>query len=233
MYPSLDEHDLFNNFTPTQVFLAYKKFNWGNGNKELINNSVSYIMSIFDKYDFDGSGRLNPNELINMVVRENIKYDTMSIVEADKNKGKDLSALIFSSSNSAQCKNCFKDFVEKEFSIIFNYIDCNRSLSIMAEEIWEGFRLFKLESRKYDMYSCKNIRTSSVNDFVLKAMKKVKAHLNFEEFSQGILIGYANRYVSKKEVLKEGDESLSNKEARWENKGLLDKNCKLIGSMKD
>lgn len=234
LFPSIDDFDLFNNFTPTQVFLAYKKFKWGTATKELENNSVNYIMSIFDKYDFDGSGRLSPHELISMVIRENIKYESMSIVEAEMNKSSDSGSffnLFTSNNNSNQCQHCFKDFVEKELSVIFNYIDCNRSLSIMSEEIWEGFRFFKVENKKYDLYSCNNVRTSSTNDFVLKAMKKVKAHVNFEEFSKGILLGYANRYVSQKQVLKVNDESLSFKNSRWGNNGLLDLNCQLMNSM--
>ena len=88
--------------------------------------------------------------------------------------------------------------------------------------MWEAFRHLKRGSNSnfYSLYSCqyyKNIRTFSVNDFILKSQKSHMGQINFKEFRLGILLGYWNRQISNSQIF--FSDEMNQKFERWTDNG--------------
>jgi len=166
------------------------------------------IKELFDRYDWNGNGRLDPREFIFFSIAEN--------------KG------IFEKSSS---KNPFKDVIETLLEPIFSFADCNDEGKVTSEQLWKTFEKLKCK-KKYDIFTCalkgsdQSYRTSSVNDLIIKNSKEIEGYLNKNEFIKGILLGYWDRQTTNTEILK-GDEK-AKKNERWMNNGEKDKECEEI-----
>jgi len=164
----------------------------------------------FDKFDFNGDGKLDMYEFI-----------LFSIIHNKPIFGK------------GQCikDTCFDDIFKEIIDPMFQFFDCDKSGSISSEEIWKGLRLLKRgKDIKYNIFTCqlkldmdKDYRTISVNDFVLLNSEKIDGYLDLDEFRAGILLGLWNRQVSPFEIV--SDDKLTKKTDRWDNDGADDKMC--------
>lgn len=177
-----------------------------------VNSTPTYgenpIKELFDRYDWNGNGRLDPREFI-----------FFSIIE---NKG------IFEKTSQ---KNHYKDVIETILEPIFSFADCNDEGKVTSEQLWKTFEKLKCKSR-FDIFSCtlkgsdQSYRTSSVNDLIIKNSKEFEGYLNKNEFIKGILLGFWDRQTTSTEILK-GDEK-AKKNERWTNNGEKDKECEEI-----
>jgi hypothetical protein len=164
----------------------------------------------FDKFDFNGDGRLDLYEFI-----------LFSIIHNKPIYGQ------------KQCITnlCYDDIFAEVIDPMFQFFDCDKSGQISAEEIWKGLRLLKRpKDEKCNIFSCKlkldlekDYRTISVNDFVLLNDGKVEGYLDLEEFRSGILLGFWNRQVSPWDIV--DDDKYTKKTDRWDNDGADDKMC--------
>ena len=80
------------------------------------------------------------------------------------------------------------------------------------EKIVNGIKNLNRGTKLYVMYSCVvkegHLRTNSVNDFVIKSMKKTNPYLTKEEFRSGIFIGYWTRQVTEDSIVLNDDINL-------------------------
>jgi hypothetical protein len=185
-----------NYVTVPQIKIAIDKWRWIINTKRL--NKAKYFV---DKYDFNGDGRLNLREfLLGMIIENRNNLD-----------------------GYYSCKNCMEDVINNKIDIIFKYISYNRFEYITAEDIWEAFRHLKRGSNSnfYSLYTCqyyKNIRTFSVNDFILKSQKSHMGQINLKEFRLGILLGYWNRQIANSKIF--FSDEMNQKFERWTDDGL-------------
>lgn len=166
------------------------------------------ILTLLNKYDFDGDGRLNPNEFLLLSIKNNAKI-----------------------LGTSQCQtNCYASFINDVIDPYFAYVDCDSDGFIGAEELWESLRHLKREGKGYNIFNCKingnglprDVRTDSINDFVLKNSKIKNGKLNLQEFRSAILTGFVNRQVTNKNIL---TEVVSDIAQRWSNNGEIDIRC--------
>jgi len=196
-----------NSFAIPEISEIFKAFNW-----DFQADVISWHKALVDKYDFDGDGRLNPNEFIFMAIRQNRK-----VLGEDGRK------------------HVFKEIIENKIDAIFSFIDCDNDGFISSENLWEGLKLLKRNNKgRYDMYKCVfpngDLRTASPNDVVLKSMKVADGFLNRVEFRQAILLGYWNRQTDKNGVIE--NDSINLKNLRWTNDGAEDIVCNKIMKFK-
>ncbi len=158
---------------------------------------------LIDRYDFNGDGVLSKEEFLYMI-----------IVEA-KDKLND--------------KNLFSEICSSILDPMFEFFDCNHDGFITAEGIWNGLRdLKRSNSNEYNMYSCLSkegkqpVRTTAVNDMVIKHMGIKTGALNQNEWRKAVLLGYWDRQVNGMKIF-DKDEN-NKKESRWINKE-KDKEC--------
>lgn len=170
------------------------------------------IRKRLDLFDFNGDGRLNAREFIFAMYFNNVL------------------------ARDSECKFCFKDVVKNYIDPIFAYLDCDDNGKLSAEEIWEGLQyLDRKDKTAYNMYLCQvakqPLRTSSVNDFILKAKGTVDGYITKEEFRHGVFLGMWERRTSLNAILECTDESRSLKSSRWGDNGKKDISCdKIIAS---
>ena len=169
----------------------------------------------FDKFDFNGDGRLDISEFILFSIVHNIpSYAKAECVE----------------------EFCFDDFFKNYIDPMFNFADCQKNGYVTAEDIWNSVKKLKRPTtEKYSMYTCsikldytKDYRTISVSDFVLISDWDHNGYLTDNEFRAGILMGYWKRQTTQTAVM-EGDE-LNYKKERWNADGTMDLMC---GQIKD
>lgn len=89
------------------------------------------------------------------------------------------------SSNTSQCAACFEN-TKKMIALWFDYLDCNGDGLINAENIYVGMKHMKFQFK---------VKTTMVNDFVLKSMEWKCAALDLLDFTYGLLTGMMERVV--------------------------------------
>ena len=114
-------------------------------------------------------------------------------------------------------ENISKDIIEKLYTHITDLI--LNPKGVTAEHIWNGLKNLNRGTELYNIYQC-DIRTNSVNDFVIKSSKN-KGVLSKGEFRTGILLGYWTRQVKDDHIVI--DDSFNGKSMRWV--GSKDKIC--------
>lgn len=159
---------------------------------------------LIDKFDFDGDGRLNTHELL------------ISIIDLNR-------AII----GSRKCKLCFDDITQSHIDPIYQFADLNNNDKLGAEEIWKSFEHLKRSSNKYNIYICRvdgqPVRTSSVNDFILKSHRTMNGSLSKQEFRIGLLIGFWGRQTQGNTIFE--NDSKSRKGDRWSNPDSAEDSC--------
>jgi len=157
--------------------------------------AINFIM----KYDMNGDGRLNPRELI------------LGALDHNKN------AL-----GSGNCQNCFQEIAQK-LDAIFIYLDCENKGFLSAEELWSALPKINRPDSKYNIFGINNsdnIRTSAINDFVIKNGLGKEGSVSKEEFRNGVLLAYWDRQTSFTSILV--DDSRNLKYLRWTDGGITD-----------
>ena len=100
---------------------------------------------------------------------------------------------------------------------MYYYCDCDSDNRVTVEEMWKGLRMLKNDN-KYNFYNCViekgYMRTSAINDFMLKGGDAKQGQLTVDEFRQAVLIGYWNRHTTVDSIIT--DSTLSKRDAlRW------------------
>jgi hypothetical protein len=166
---------------------------------------------IVDTYDFNGDGKLNAREFIIAMIINNKK-----VIEGVK-----------------KCRNCMETIIMSKIDPIFMYLDCGNEDAISSESLWGGLQKLKRSTNGYNLFNCAlqggKYRTSSVNDFIIKAHKLMDGRITKDEFRAGILLGYWDRHTdeSKGIVL---DDSKNLKKLRWGGDGNVDIICERINN---
>ncbi|MCQ2818613.1 MAG: hypothetical protein MJ252_15195 [archaeon] len=100
-----------------------------------------------------------------------------------------------------QCINCFEDLKYLILDPMFKKADaiCDNE-EVSAEELWFMMKYLNRGTENYNMYKCDiflrgNLRTSAVNDFILKMRNQKYGSLLRHEFNTGIMYGFLNRQV--------------------------------------
>jgi Ca2+-binding EF-hand superfamily protein len=190
--PNFDEGAWKNGFTMPVITAAIEKFGWKRPNGE------DWAQKTFDRFDFDGDGRISPRELILMSIILN-KQDFMS----------------------GKCTaNCYQELITSTYEPIFEFLDCDGDGLISAENMWKNFKDIKRSSNNCDIYACqmpsllnKGYRTTACNDLILRNYEKVRGLLNHNEFYSGILLGFWDRQVDNSGV--KDDNSMTGISDRW------------------
>ena len=192
--------------SPAKISNIVKQWNW-----DYDNTKADWAKHLVDKYDFDGDGRLNPNEFILAMILNNKK----------------------SRNSMKKCTNCMMNVFENYLDPMFAFIDCDNDGTIVAENIWNSLRVLKrtkVNANSYNMYNCdvegSKIRTTAINDFVLKAEASMPGKLNRTEWRYGILLGYWTRQTDRNAVIP--DDANNMKNFRWRDNGNYDVNCQDI-----
>jgi len=148
--------------------------------------------SFIKRYDMNGDGRLNPRELI--------------LGAIDHNKH------LF---GSQTCTHCFED-VAKKIDSMFMYLDCDNDGMLGSEDLWNNLKLLKRPNGTYNMFVLAQdapIRTSSVNDFILKNMRIKNGQITKTEFRNAVIFGLWDRQTNFYKIIE--DESRTLKDLRW------------------
>jgi Ca2+-binding EF-hand superfamily protein len=180
-----------------QIRQLMKEFNWPIENTSNEDNGVDFATEFVRKYDMDNDGRLNAREL------------TLGAILHNKDSYK-----------ADCCHNCFQS-LGKKLDAIFVFFDCNNDGVISAEDLWNSLPKLKRRTKKYDIFAVNNkdnIRTSAINDFILK--NGVDGKVTREGFRMGLLFGYWDRQTRETGVLL--DDSRNLKKLRWTDRGLRD-----------
>ena len=194
-----------NGITLGQVSQACSKYNWSCGIAK-----KTPLKSNFDKYDFDGNGRLDPLEFLLFHVSLN----------ADK------------IAKGGCTGSCFNNMMKKFILPMFGYLDCDGNGKITAEQIWDGLKTLKRNTDKYNLYEYCDVTTGSFNTNVMTAFtlnsKTVlpTAILSREDFSRGLLVLFTLRQADKKQLY--DDDTINGKKERWANKGEYGEVCRQI-----
>lgn len=158
-----------------------------------------YAVNFIYKYDLDGDGRINPRELVLGAIMHN--KDSLT---------------------TSGCDNCFIEIAFK-LEAMFVYLDCNSDGFLSAEDLWNNLPKLNRPVSKYNIFALKNsdnIRTSAVNDFVIKNSYSKDGSLTKEEFRTGILLGYWDRQTRETGIVEDDTRNL--KSLRWNNGGMTD-----------
>jgi hypothetical protein len=158
-----------------------------------------YAASFIKRYDINGDGRLNPRELL------------LGAIDFNKH--------LFGTDS---CNHCFEDVVKK-LDAIFMYVDCDNDGIISAEDIWNNLPKLKRSSPQFNIFALgldAGIRTSSVNDFVLKNMNSANGVLNKVEFRNAVLFAIWDRQTDFTKIVE--DDSKTLKELRWKDDNMVD-----------
>jgi hypothetical protein len=139
------------------------------------------------------------------------------------------------------CKNCMEDIIKKVIDPVYLYIDCNGDNFVNAEDIWTSLK--GLERKEgdglYNIYQCvidgTEVRTVSINDFILKSQKSLPGKLSRDEWRVGILVGYLGRQIKDDKIFvdlaanaQKGPSYLDAnnlKNLRWRDNGKVDISC--------
>lgn len=160
-------------------------------------NAADPAYDFIVKYDVNGDGRLSPSELI------------LGDIWNNKNR------------EGLYCYACYH-LIAKKIGAIFDYVDCQGKGYLMAEELWQKLSSIKRKDNRWNIFRGgeKSIRSSCVNDLVLKNSYTIDGALTKNEFVSGILLGFWHRILNDKGVVE--NESRSLKDLRWSNNGQVD-----------
>lgn len=197
-----------NSITTRTIFALIQNKKINIDSLRLSSSSSDIPLSIVSEYDFNGDGRLNAKEYLNLII-------DISVADMGKSTNRP-----------------FKNLIDILISKLFEASDLCHNGYVKAEGIWKAMRnLKRSEKEKFNIYQCNvnrkgNFRTSAVNDFVIKMMNERDGMLNRKEFTKGILYGYLNRNVRGVDIYYKDE--INMKESRW-NKG-KDEVCEKIVS---
>ena len=186
-----------------------------------------FAKEMVDKFDFDGDGRLSPYEFtILMIINNKKSRDALK-----------------------PCTNCLEEIIKKMIDPMFLYTDCDGDNVVSSENIWTSFKGLnrKEAANTFNIYNCvidgSQVRTVSINDFILKSQKFMPGKLSKEEFRYGILLGYWNRQVDGSGFLTSNPgeaitltsriNGRNMKSLRWADNGSLDKSCENLKKFKE
>lgn len=198
-YPSFDKDYWEKSFNAVQLRKAFIENKW-----DVPIGITDPAKRIIDRFDFNGDGRLSQYETIIAII--------------DTNKG------IY---GRKKCKNCFEELQGEYFDPIFMFSNLDNDDKLTSEEMWRAFEYLNRKTTKFNIYLCKvdgqGVRTSSLNDFILKSQRVYNGSLTKREFSIGILIGYWGRQVDKSQIYKAGEKN--RKGERWSDPDAADNAC--------
>jgi hypothetical protein len=266
IFPKLDEEDLNSNITPTQLYQVLKNWKWGNKEMSLLlknfkNGSKDAIIELFDKYDFDGSGRLSANEFLTLSVLENVNYSflkPLNLTQSETNilepnaGTKLIKEIQIKSTNNASvetavsnCINCYKEIIEDIIKIIFSYLDCQGKMVVQSEDMWNKLKYLKRnqntegkESENTEYIDDKKWSMYECGEYRTSApndfvLKISKQKKSYVNFEE-FSRGILVGIINRQtsKLMIVEDDSISLKSLRWSNDGITDKNCELIKSQK-
>ena len=167
----------------------------------------------FNKYDFNGDGRLSPREFILFALRHNKDY--------------------FGKIGKGVKEYMFNGVVDDYLQPFFYFADCDNDGLITAENIWNSSLDLKCAASQsgYKLNSCPvdefdsnvDYKTNSCSDIVLNNESIYDGRLTLNDWSLGILMGFWDRQTSDTTV-EEGD-NRNLKSLRWGNNGATDLEC--------
>jgi len=168
-------------------------------------NYVFEAKKLVDKFDFNGDGRLSFREFILAMI-----FKTEDLVR------------------SKICSKCLEAVNEEVIDPMYTFIDCEKRNMVNAEEMWKSLKyLLRRNENTFNIFTCKisneMYRTSSINDFVLKAHKSLLGYVTRNEFRTGLFLAYWDRYIGETDLLIEQENK--RKDERWGNKGQNDNVC--------
>jgi hypothetical protein len=102
-------------------------------------------------------------------------------------------------------------------------MDCDNDGLLSAEEIWKNLPKINRYTEKFNIFSFGNdesIRTSSINDFILKNSKIRDGFITRNEFRIGLLLGFWDRQTEFTKILT--DDSRTLKKLRWQEDEMID-----------
>lgn len=201
-----DPDEYKNSLSAGKIFNILKDWKW-NTNPASTNPTKTLI----DQFDFNGDGRLNKREFILAAIINN--RNVLNVVD---------------------CQFCFHKIAYKTIDPIFMYLDTCNSGTVNSEQIWKGLKKLRIANdNAFNLYNCKlnegKFRTTSVNDFVLKAKKSMEGELNMAEFRVGILQAYWDRHTEGNTIYSGKEKNAHNlKSLRWTPEGNTDIICETI-----
>lgn len=194
-----------NSLNTAQIYSVAKQWNW---NLKSLTSYSDAPVGVVGIYDYDGDGRLNPKEFLEMVI--DLGY------------------------NDSGCSHCLSEIRNVILKRMFDEADVCGEGMVKAEGIWKKYRHLQRKDTQYNIYECLikgkgNIRTEAVNDFIIKMRESNDGKLNRKEFTLGILYGYLNRQVDNQKI--NLGEEINGKNVRWNNG--IDEICSRIISHYD
>jgi hypothetical protein len=177
-----------------QIAAALNKWKW-----QVSTEDPTFFMRFVQKYDMNFDGRLSPREFI----LSSLDYNRQTV-------------------GSSLCTHCYFE-QGKTLDALFLYLDCDNNGLLSAEEIWHNIVNIKRDTNKWNMFAFgtnQSIRTSAVNDFILKNSKTKEGYLTRNEFRVGMLLGFWDRQADNIKVFEKDERSL--KRLRWKEGDLLD-----------
>jgi hypothetical protein len=120
------------------------------------------------------------------------------------------------------CNFCYFE-IGKIIDAIFLYLDCDNDGFLSAEEMWTNLPKMNRKTEQWNLFSFgvdDNIRTASINDFILKNSKSKDGFISRREFRVGILLGFWDRQTETTKIV--DDDSRNMKTLRWRENHMID-----------
>lgn len=177
-----------NSINAVQLRKAFDDWSWSP------TDSADAAYELIVKYDINGDGRLNAEEIVLASIWNNKKRDDLI------------------------CYNCFF-LLARKLGAMFQFLDCQNKGYLQAEELWLKLPTLIRKDKSWNIFKKGNsdtIRTNAVNDFILKNSYSMDGAINKNEFVNGVLLAYWQRQTSPEGVINGNTKSL--KEYRWINK---------------
>lgn len=162
------------------------------------NDSADPAYEYIAKYDLNGDGRVSTSEMVLGTIWNNKRRENL------------------------YCYNCFY-LIGRKLAAMFTYMDCQGKGYLTAEDLWEKAPNVIRDDNRWNIFkhgTNDNIRTSSVNDFIIKNGYTVDGAVTKDEFISGILLGFWNRVIEDNTIVE--NDSKSMKTLRWTGNGLID-----------
>jgi hypothetical protein len=159
----------------------------------------SFFKRFIVDYDMNYDGRLSPREFVLLSIHGNTNV-----------LGTEL------------CEHCYTK-VSKKIDAIFMYLDCDNNGLLSAEEMWNNLSKLKRKSETFNIYQFgldESIRTSAINDFILKNWKTKDGFLTRSEFRRGVLLGFWDRQTENTKIFEKGERALTS--LRWHEQDMID-----------
>lgn len=182
-----------NSINAIQLNAVMKKWGWN------IGEVSDYAKEFVSKFDINTDGRLNAREMI-------------------------LGIIVQHQDSANLCYNCLL-LLKKKLSVIFREMDCLNKGYLSSEEIWSKLPdLNRKNEVRWNLFSIENnnnIRTASINDFILKNGDSKQGIVTESQFVSGILLAFWDRQTSQLGIISNDSQSL--KSLRWSDDGMKDK----------